>query len=200
MDVPTTATTQGAIHVLATTFEGTRAALETAIPLARGSGSRLIVIVTKVVPYVIALDQPVDSTEFVMRRYRDLVTDLDGEAQFRLCMCRGPDDVLTHLLPPRAIVVLGGATGGLFPSQEAKLVRRMSKLGHHVIFVPVPQENTPSRYRSVSSFMSIMLAVAAVFVTPRPALTPTQSPLSVAAAIVTFDTSAREPVLWMSWL
>jgi hypothetical protein len=53
---PTAAAAQGAIHVLATTLEGTRAALATAIPLARGSGSRLIVIVPKVVSYAVPAD------------------------------------------------------------------------------------------------------------------------------------------------
>jgi hypothetical protein len=131
----TTPATERAIHVLATTFEATRAALATAIPLARGLTARLIVIVPNVVPYAIALHQSMDPTELLMRRYRALVRDLNGDAQFRLCMCRRCDDVIPHLLPPGATVVVGGSARGWFPSQEARLVRRMIRLGHHVVFV-----------------------------------------------------------------
>ena len=157
-----------AIYVLATRFEGTRAALATAIPLARGLDARLIVLVPSVIryvgrtfrqyvgrtfrsacsgrpegrPYNIGADRLADSAELMMRRYRDVVSDLNGDAQFRLCVCRRPDDVLTQLLTRHATVVIGGPTGALFPTQEAKLVRRLTKLGHHVVFVPTP--NQPS--------------------------------------------------------
>jgi hypothetical protein len=123
------------VHVLATSLEGTRAALQTAIPLARGSRSRLIVIVTQVVPFDIARQPPADATNATMRRYRDLVADMDGEAQLRLCLCRKLQDA-TLLLPRRAVVVVGGASGGLIPSLEMKLVKGMTRLGHTVVFVP----------------------------------------------------------------
>lgn len=129
------------VHVLATTLEATSAALAAAVPLARGSHSRLMVVVTQVVPYTIPLERPVDSPEPAVRRYRDLVRELNREAdvvaQIRVCLCRRPDDVVTRLLPAHATVVVGGETGGLLPSRTVRLVRHITRLGHHVIFVPL---------------------------------------------------------------
>jgi hypothetical protein len=147
----------GAIHVLATTFEGTRAALSAAVPLARGSGCRLIVIVPQVVPYAVALEHPVNSTQFMMRHYCDLVPEFDGDAQLRLCVCRRIDDVVRQLLPPSATVVVGGRARGWLPSEEMKLVGRLAELGHHALFVPMPRRNS---YRSsVRSYENLAKAV-----------------------------------------
>jgi hypothetical protein len=126
----------GAVHVLASSIEGARAALQTAIPLARGTRSRLIVIVTKVVPFADAPDASGDPRDFTMRQYRALVSDLDGEAQLRLCLCRTARDAAAQLLPRGATVVVGGPSGHIVPSPEIRLVRSMAKLGHHVVFVP----------------------------------------------------------------
>jgi hypothetical protein len=67
------ALTQTTVYVMATTFVGSRAALTAGIPLARGGGARLVVLVPQIVPYPIAVDAPVDSTAFVSRQYRNLV-------------------------------------------------------------------------------------------------------------------------------
>lgn len=113
--------------------------------LAKGSDARLIVIVPKIVHYAVALNQSPDSTEFVVRRYSDVVAGLGGEGQILPCLCRRLNDVITQLLPPQATVVVGGRAHGLLPSQETKLVRRLTALGHHVVFVPTPQESTSNR-------------------------------------------------------
>jgi hypothetical protein len=47
--------TQPTVHVLATGVDGTRGALATAIPLARGSRARVAVMVPQVVPYPLAV-------------------------------------------------------------------------------------------------------------------------------------------------
>ena len=146
-----------------------------AIPLAKGAHARLVVVVTKIMPYALALDDQSDSTEFTMRRYVDLVSDLDGEAQFRLCVCRRPDDVVTRLLPRAATVVVGGPAGGLLPSQEVKLVRRMTELGHHVVFVPMPQDDVMARLRSALSLMSVLLATVFALASPWQATAQTSS-------------------------
>lgn len=135
---PTTAgEPQQTIHVLTTTFEGTRAALTAAVPLAKGCGARLVVIVTQVVPYAITLDNPIDSAEFTIRRCRDFVSELDGEARIQLCLCRRLDDVVSQLLPAHSTIVLGGWVAAWRPTAEAKLMRRMTESGHRVIFVPI---------------------------------------------------------------
>src|ERR1019366_4823418 len=89
------AATQPIVYALAAGVEGTRAALAAAIPLARGSRARLVLLVPQVVPYPLPVDGPVDSTAFAAERYRDLVDELhDGEAEVRICLCRHADDVI----------------------------------------------------------------------------------------------------------
>ena len=89
------------IHVLATTPGATRAAIAAAVPLARGAGARLLVLVPQALPPAIDLEGRLDSTEVVVGAYRDLVTELGGEGAVRLCLCSRPDD-LSRLLPDHA--------------------------------------------------------------------------------------------------
>jgi len=88
------AVTQPTVFVIATGFEGTRAALSAAVPLARGSHARLVLLARQVVPHPLGVDAPVDSTEFIAERYRDLIHELDAEAQVRICRCRYAADVI----------------------------------------------------------------------------------------------------------
>ncbi|HZR22160.1 MAG TPA: outer membrane beta-barrel protein [Vicinamibacterales bacterium] len=125
---------QPTVHVLATTFEATRSALETAVPLARGAGARLLVLVPQVMPYPVDLEQPVQSSTFVARRYREVVEELGGEAAIRVCVCRRPGDIV-QILPERAVVVVGAQPLGWLPNMTHRLARRISALGHHVVLV-----------------------------------------------------------------
>jgi hypothetical protein len=133
------AATQTTMYVIATTLAGSRAALTAAIPLARGSGARLVVLVPHIVPYPIAVDGPVDSTAFASRQYRDLVRNLGGEAEVRLCCCRRVDDVISQTLRSRSTVVVGGPAGRWRASGAERWARRLTHLGHHVIFAPIDE-------------------------------------------------------------
>jgi hypothetical protein len=132
-----TATIQPTIYVIAIHFNGTRAAVEAAIPLARGSRARLIVLVPQIVPYALPLDEPAGPVSFAAERYRNLLHELHGEAQVRLCRCRHADDVIRQMLPLQAMVVVGGPAGTWRASREERLARRLAHLGHRVVFAPI---------------------------------------------------------------
>jgi hypothetical protein len=134
MDSRTTGS-QPTLYVIATRFEGTRPALETAIPLARGSRARLVLLVPQIVPYPLPVDGPAEATAFVEKRYRGLVREMDGEAAIKILLCRTLNDLLP-VIPPAATVVVGGASGSLLPSRDERLTRRLAHLGHRVIFTP----------------------------------------------------------------
>jgi hypothetical protein len=136
------ALSQPTVYVIATDVDGTRAALETAIPLARGSRCALAVLVPQVVPRPLAVDAPADSTAFTVRRYRDLVRALGGDAHVRLCLCRRVEDVIHQMLPAKATVVVGGEAGTWLVTRDEGLVRRLSHLGHHVVFAPIEHATT----------------------------------------------------------
>jgi hypothetical protein len=66
-----TSATQPTVYVVGTGFEGTRAALAVAIPLARGSCARLMLLAPQVVPYPLPVDRPVERAsreELIARR------------------------------------------------------------------------------------------------------------------------------------
>ena len=131
-----TASKQQATYVLATTLAGSRAALALAIPLARGSGARLVVLVPHIVPYPISVDRPVDSTAFVERSYRDVIDQLHFEADIRVCLCRRVDDIVLQLLPAASTVVVGGPAGRWLPSRAERLARGLRRRGHRAVFAP----------------------------------------------------------------
>src|SRR5689334_14964277 len=122
------------IHVLATTPGATRAAIAAAVPLARGAGARLLVLVPHALPPAVDLEERPDASDVVVGAYRDLVTELGGDGAVRLCLCSRPEDV-SRLLPDHATVVVGGMPPRWLPTSETRLPRRMAALGHHVIMV-----------------------------------------------------------------
>jgi hypothetical protein len=131
-----TAANQPTIHVLATSIDGTRAALATAVPLARGSSARLVVLVPQIVPYPLAVDRPTDATCFTERRYRDMVEKTGGEAAIQVCLCRTIRDI-ERVIPRTTTVVLGGPSGAVLASREERLARRLTRLGYHTVFAAV---------------------------------------------------------------
>jgi len=176
-----TITNQGTTHVLATSLEGTRAALATAVPLTRGARSRLVVIVPRVVPYPIPLDNPVDSTVFLEKRYRALMEEAGGEGDVTVCLCRRPLDVI-RLLPPGATVVLGGSAGHWLPSRDERFEHHLHRLGYHVVFVPVaaraPLEEKPVGFRHTPVVMAGLVALSFVLLSrAASAQTPTNQEL-----------------------
>lgn len=124
------------VHVLATTDDGTRAALAAGVPLARGSHARLVILVPQIVPYPLDVDGPTDATTFVERRYRDLLREVGGEAEIRVCLCRTPREVM-QAIPLASTVVVGGASGGVLASREERMARQLTRLGHHTVFAAV---------------------------------------------------------------
>jgi hypothetical protein len=124
------------IHVIATTFEGTRAALTMAVPLARGSSARLVVIVPRIVPYAVELESHVESTAFFVKRYRDLIVELGGDACVEVCMCRSLDAVVDHVRVAESTIVIGGPAGRWLTSPEERFANRLSREGSRVVFVP----------------------------------------------------------------
>jgi hypothetical protein len=122
------------IHVLATTPGATRAAIAAAVPLARGAGARLLILVPHAFPSPLGLEQQLDFTDGVVGTYRDLVAECGGDGTVRLCLCSRAEDV-SRLLPEHATIVVGGMPPRWLPTSETRLARRMAALGHRVIMV-----------------------------------------------------------------
>ena len=177
-----TAATQPTVYVVATAFKGTCTALQAAIPLAKGLHARLKMVVPQIVPYPLSLDAPAEPAQFAAERYRKLLQQLGADAEVRLCFCRHPDDVILQMLPSHASVVVGGPAGTWRASREERLARRLTHLGHRVVFAPIeerPREDVAPYagmpvhgmfdVRSIGYF-AVLVAVLVLGIAPREAV------------------------------
>ena len=140
------------VTVIATTEEGTTAALNAARWLATDLDARITLLKKEAVPVRIPLDRPPASIKFTMNQQHSLVLrssarEKDVEIQIRLC--RDCDSGLQRLLLRRALVVIGGKRHWWLSGEE-RLERVLRRLGHHVIFVDVGQK--PDRTSPSNSF------------------------------------------------
>jgi hypothetical protein len=148
-------TSPSVVYVIATSVEGTRAALAAGIPLARGSGASIVVLVPQVVPYPVPLDRPVDSPALVVEQYRDLLRDLGSRAEIRVCLCRDADDVLRQALPAKGTVVVGGSAGRWRSSHEERLARRLAHLGYRIVFAPIVEISADAGTRQAAAASTV---------------------------------------------
>jgi hypothetical protein len=156
---PLTADRQPTIHVIATTFEGTRAALATAVPLAKGSGAKLLVVVPCIVPYSVDLDDHSEDAMFFVNGYKHVIERLGGSATIDVCRCRRTEDVVAKVGVPQSIVVLGGPVGRWLTSPEERFANRLTRCVHTVIFVASGRNSTHRRLAAMAPFAGLVLAL-----------------------------------------
>jgi hypothetical protein len=121
------------IDVVFTSVEATLAALKEAGALASSLGARITLLVPQVVPYPLALETPPVLIEFNERRFRLIASRSPVETTVRIYLCRDGLEVLTNVLSPGSIVVIGGQKRW-WPTREMKLARQLRQAGHEVFF------------------------------------------------------------------
>jgi len=127
------------VTVIATTPDGTTAALNAARSLAKDLDAKIALLTTEVVPIRFALDNPPVSLEFTMKQQCSLVlrsSAKEEDVTIRICFCRDRDTCLRLALRRRALVVIGGRRHWWLSSEE-RLEKSLQRQGHHVIFVDV---------------------------------------------------------------
>jgi hypothetical protein len=67
------------------------------------------------------------------------VDELYGVAEVRVCLCRDAGEVVERMLPAQATVVVGGEAGTWRVTPDERFARRLTHLGHHVIFAPIEE-------------------------------------------------------------
>lgn len=124
------------MHVIATSLEGTRAALEAATTLARGLSARVLVFVRRAAPGVHSLREDQEQTaEAALKRLTNSYTPRPSVLS---CVCEQAIDIVQLFQPP-GLVVIGGETRWWWPTAEQRLARALTRLGCHVTFVHVPR-------------------------------------------------------------
>ncbi len=121
------------IAVIFTSVESTLAALKEAGTLASSLGARITLLVPQVVPYPLPLESPPVLLEFNERRFRLIASQSPVETTVRIYLCRDGLEILTHVLSPGSIVVIGGQKRW-WPTREKKLARQLRQAGHEVFF------------------------------------------------------------------
>ena len=127
------ARTGDVVHVIATSLEGTRAALDLAITRLRGTTSRILLFSIRPGPASAWRWIPTPATEQTLWR---LAKSLAPPPRVFSCVCEHPTDVV-QLFTPSPLVIVGGTLGRWWPTAEQRLVRRLSDLGCRVTFVCV---------------------------------------------------------------
>jgi hypothetical protein len=140
------------VTVIATTEEGTTAALNAARWLATDLDARITLLKMEVVPIHFPLYRPPVSINFTINQQHSLVRRsgaLEEEVDIQIRLCRDWDSGLQRVMRRRALVVLGGRRHWWLSGEE-KLERALRRLGHHVIFIDVGQK--PERTSRSNSF------------------------------------------------
>src|SRR5262245_48787210 len=108
------------VHVIATTLEGTRAALGEAVPLAKGAGARLVVLVPQIASPENGSERDEESVAPFVKRYRAIVRRLNADADVLMCPCRSLDDLVAKICAEDSHVVVGGPVGRWLTSPEER--------------------------------------------------------------------------------
>ncbi len=122
------------IYVIFTDIAGTRAALSAAVRLGRGLDLPLLLLVARMTPYPLPLEDPPVSVEFSEHAMYELVRDLDAEIVVQILLCREPEDALRDALGPEALVVIGTGKSWWRPRYR-KLARRLKADGRHLVLI-----------------------------------------------------------------
>ncbi len=133
------------VQVVATTFEGTRAALLAAVPLARGLNAALTIVVPRLVSCAAELDAPTRGADMIAKRYRDIAQSIGADADVDPFPSVGVNDLLAHICDVGGPVVVGGPVGRWLTSPEERFANRLALAGCQVMFVASGANTTQRR-------------------------------------------------------
>ncbi len=124
------------VTVIATTREGTLAALKTASALAKNLGTPITLAMIEVLRPNLPLDLPRVMIDFFEQRAFGLISDAgirDQAVTVQIWFCRDRKKGLRQALSPQTLAVIGG-TNRWFRRDEQKLSRWLSRHGYPTIF------------------------------------------------------------------
>jgi hypothetical protein len=122
------------LRVIATTEDGTRAALLEAGRLATHFGRQQV---TVLVPHIAAplgsLDSPGADTDMV-ERYRRIARRTGVDATVSLCICGALREMFRWMLPRGCVVIVGGRRRWWWPTREQRIADVLTSAGHRIVF------------------------------------------------------------------
>ena len=121
------------IAVVFTSVDATLAALREAGALAARLCGRITLLVPQVVPYPLPLTSPPVLIDWNERRFSVIAAESTVDTTVRLYLCRDRMETLLEVLRPHSLIVVGGRKRW-WPSDEKRLVGKLRRAGHEVIF------------------------------------------------------------------
>ncbi len=121
------------VAVVFTSVDSTLTALRKAAALANCRSGRNTLVVPQVVPYPLSLASPPVLLHWNEERFRVIASQSPVETTVLIYLCRDRLQTLITVLSPRSLVVIGGRKRW-WPTAEKRLVRKLRRAGHEVIF------------------------------------------------------------------
>lgn len=133
------------VYVIATTLEGTRAALAAAAPLARGANAELRIVVPQIGAPIVDDDGAVDAASVFVKRYKELAVALGTRASVEVCICKSLDEFIARVCSTTSLAVIGGPAGRWLTSPEERFANHLARLGCRVLFAADGTKTTQRR-------------------------------------------------------
>ena len=140
-----------AVHIVATTRDGTRGALTVARRLTSGLDARVVLLVPRLPSYSATFDPSGQARAAVIDEHRALAASIGMHVTVLLCVCRRYDDVVHQMLGRASLVIIGGRRRSWWPSREERLTARLSAEGYPVVFAQVGAERATSHASVIAS-------------------------------------------------
>src|SRR5262245_42191988 len=122
------------LQVIATSDEGTRAALGQARNLAvRLKPDRIVLLVPRV-DQSSPLERGPDENAAIVDGYHRLANQAGLQIVVRLCACSGLTEAARWLLPQGSTVVIGGRRRWWWPTEEQRIADLLSRNGYTTFF------------------------------------------------------------------
>ena len=131
------------VHVVATSVEGTEAALRAAAPVATRQQARLVLLVPDIGSPETD-DSPI-ATNWLIARYEETARTIEHPVVIRLCKTPNAAEAALRLTPGRAVMFVGGTSNWLWPSVEERLAARLRRSGRDVVFVACNSGSTKTK-------------------------------------------------------
>jgi hypothetical protein len=117
------------LQIIATTEEGTRAAmLQAKQQSANLATDRIVVIVPRTLPGI----QHDDAS--TVQRYRRMAAECGLDVVVRLCLLGGRHHALQQIIPKNSVAIVGGSKRWWWPTDEQRIATALGRAGHEVIF------------------------------------------------------------------
>jgi hypothetical protein len=120
------------LHIIATSAEGTRAALREARQLTRRLKVSRTVLLVPCAPAqaIAATEERVDTVD----NYRQMARETGVDVTVRMCLASPGVELSRWMLPPGSTTVVGGRRRWWWPTQAQRMAHALKRAGHDIVF------------------------------------------------------------------